>query len=154
MSQNLRRILPDCNLPATSFRDIVVLQQARFSLLEAAPHIEQEKHRLRETFIRFGLEVTSRLRKQQFFADVIDPRSGYPLLSRSGETIHNDTAAVKALLGFPVITNRCSVLVHPGWGTAVYPGILLTSAASQVITPALRSAAYQQGWRTPAIQLD
>lgn len=88
-----------------------------------------------------------------YLSDLIDPRTGYPQLSRPGEIPHDDTAVVQALLGFPVMHNTCSVLEHPSWGSAVYPGILMSSAPPQVIKPALKRVAAQHGWREPKTDL-
>jgi hypothetical protein len=126
---------------------VIVLQQARYELVEITPDIEQEKERLREKFLRFGFEVAFSLRDRGFLSNLIDPRTGYPLLSRPGEISHDDTAVVKALLGLPVIRNRCCVLEHPVWGKAVYPSTLLTSAPPTVIECILKQVGTQQGWK-------
>jgi hypothetical protein len=143
--QNLERVLPDWNLPVLWV--VIVLQQARCELVDITPESEQEKERLREKFLRFGFEVAFSLRDRGFLSNLIDPRTGYPLLSRPGEILHDDTAVVKALLGLPVIRNRCCVLEHPVWGKAVYPSTLLTSAPPRVIEPILKRVAAQQGWQ-------
>jgi hypothetical protein len=143
--QNLERVLPDWNLPVLWV--VIVLQQAIYELVEITPEIEQEKERLREKFLRFGFEVAFSLREHSFLSNLIDPRTGYPLLSRPGEISHDDTAVVQALLGLPVIRNRCCVLEHPVWGKAVYPSILLTSAPPPVIETILKRVGAQQGWK-------
>ncbi|MBW4682746.1 MAG: methylmalonic aciduria and homocystinuria type D protein [Microcoleus vaginatus WJT46-NPBG5] len=149
VAQNLERVFPDWVLPITTCRVIVVLQQSRYPLAETAPHIEREKDRLRERFMGFGSDVVRHLRDRGFLTDLIDPRTGYPLLSRPGEIAHDDTAAVKALLGFPVIHNSCSVVEHPSWGSGVYPSILISSASSRAIMPVLKRMALQHDWTVP-----
>lgn len=145
VAQNLERVLPGWDLPVLWVA--IVLQQARYELVETTPEIEQEKERLREKFLRFGFEVVFTLRDRGFASNLIDPRTGYPLLSRPGEIPHDDTAAVKALLGLPVIRNRCCVLEHPLWGKAVYPSTLLTAAPPKAIEPVLKTIGVQQGWK-------
>ena len=153
MVQNLERVIPDWNLPVLWVA--VVLQQARYQLAESTPHVEREKERLREKFMRFGFDVAFNLRDRGFLSDLIDPRTGYPLLSRPGEIRHDDTAVVKALLGFPVTTNLCSVLTHPYWGTAVYPSTLFASASPRIIKSVLKNVAVLHGWKLakPAVEL-
>lgn len=97
--------------------------------------------------MRFGCHVAFNLRDRGFLTDLIDPRTGYPLLSHPGEIPHDDTAVVKALLGFPVIHNSCRVLVHPSWGMAVYPSVLITSAFPTMLKPVLKSVATVHGWK-------
>lgn len=147
IAQNLERVFPDWVLPVTTCRVVVVLQQSRYPLTDTALHIEREKDRLRERFIGFGSDVVRNLRDRGFLADLIDPRTGYPQLSRPGEIAHDDTAVVKALLGFPIAHNSCSVLEHPSWGSAVYPGILMSSASGQVIKNLLKKVAVQHSWK-------
>ena len=142
---NLERILPDWDVPVLWV--VIVLQQSRYELEESTPEVEQEKERLREKFMRFGFDFAFNLRDRGFLSNLIDPRTGYALLSRPGEIPHDDTAVVQALLGLPVIRNRCCVLKHPSWGTAVYPSTLLTSAPPKVIKPVLKSVAAWHGWR-------
>lgn len=150
ITQNLERVLPDWNLPVAWV--VLVLQQSRFALETTASHIEREKDRLREKFLRFASEVAFELRDFGFLSDLIDPRTGYPWLSRSGEISHDDTAVVKALRGFSVTTDSCSVLSHPTWGNSVYPGTLITSAAPSVTEPVLLKLAVQQGWKLVTTQ--
>jgi hypothetical protein len=145
ISQNLERVLPDWTLPVAWV--VVLLQQSRYPLAKTAPHVEREKDRLREKFMRFGCLVISQLRDQGFLADLIDPRDGYPWLSRRGEISHDDTAAVTALLGFPVTPGNCSILTHPTWDTAIYPSILMSSASPQVIKSVLKNVSVQHGWK-------
>ncbi len=144
VAQNLERVLPGWDLPVLWV--VIVLQQAQYELIETTPDIEREKERLREKFMRFGFEVVFSLRDRGYLSNLIDPRTGYPLLSRPGEIPHDDTAVVHALLGFPIIRNQCRVLEHPTWGTAVYPSTLLTSASPKVIKPVLKRVGAQQGW--------
>lgn len=148
---NLEQIVPDWTLPVAWV--VVVLQQSRFPLAETAVYVEREKDRLREKFMRFGCAVVSHLRDQGFLADLIDPRNGYPWLSRPGEIPHDDAAVVKALLGLPVTTGNCSILNHPNWGSAVYPSILMSSASPSVIKPVLKRLAAVHGWKQPKTDL-
>lgn len=149
--KNLERVLPDWTLPVAWV--VIVLQQSRFPLGEIATHVDSEKDRLRERFMRFGGAVVSQLRDQGFFADLIDPRDGYPWLSRRGEIPHDDTAVVTALLNFPVTTGDCYTITHPSWGSAVYPSILMSSASPQFIKPVLKNQVTHQGWKEPKIGL-
>lgn len=147
ITQNLKRVLPDWKKPVLWV--VVVLQQSQYELVETTPDVEREKQRLREKFMRFGCDVAFGLRDRGFSCDLIDPRTGYPLLSHPGEIPHDDTAAVKALLGFPVIHNNCRVLIHPRWGMAVYPSILMSSASPKIIKPILKRVAALHGWKQP-----
>ena len=142
---NCQRILPDWDSKLT-MSVAIVLQQSRFTLTESLPKIELEKQRLRAKFMKFACDVAFDLKDKKYPTDLIDPRTGYPLLSRPGQTSHDDTAAVKALLKYPIICNKCRVLIHPEWGTAVYPSILISAAPKIIIAQAMQSSAIFHGW--------
>ena len=142
---NCERILPDWK-NKLDMSVIIVLQQSQLPLTEKLPHIEIEKQRLRCIFMKFACDVAFDLRDQNYPADLIDPRTGYPLLSRPGQIPHDDTAVVKTLLKYRVIANKCRVLVHPKWGTAVYPSILISAAPQIIIAQTIQSIATLHGW--------
>ncbi|MEO1430485.1 MAG: methylmalonic aciduria and homocystinuria type D protein [Cyanobacteria bacterium J06632_19] len=143
--QNTQRILPDWS-NKLGMSVAVVLQQSQFALTESSPRIEAEKQRLRAKFMRFASEVAFDLKDKNYFSDLIDPRTGYPVLSRPGQTPHDDTAVVKKLLKYPMICNKCRVLIHPKWGTAVYPSILLSTAPKIIIAHTIQTNAILQSW--------
>ncbi|WP_066380334.1 MULTISPECIES: methylmalonic aciduria and homocystinuria type D protein [unclassified Anabaena] len=143
---NRERILPDWRQQALLWV-VIVLQRSRYPLVKSTPEIEQEKQHLREKFMRFGCDLAFSLRDRGYLADLIDPRTGYPLFSRPGEMPHNDTAVVKALLNYPVLKNKCCVLVHPTWGAAVYPSIFISTAPPIILELAIKSMALMHGWQ-------
>ncbi|MGM3307836.1 methylmalonic aciduria and homocystinuria type D protein [Anabaena sp. WFMT] len=142
---NCEQILPDWKQQQFLWV-VVVLQQSRYQLEEKTAQIETEKERLREKFMRFGCDVAFNLRDRGYLTDIIDPRTGYPLLSHPGPVPHDDTAVAKALLDYAVIKNQCCVLVHPQWGTAVYPSILLSEAPPEMIESVTKAIAPLHGW--------
>ncbi|MBD6618942.1 methylmalonic aciduria and homocystinuria type D protein [Komarekiella sp. 'clone 1'] len=142
---NCERILPDWKEQPFLWV-VIVLQQSQYKLVEKTAEIEAEKERLREKFMRFGCDLVFNLRDRGYLTDLIDPRTGYPLMSHPGAIPHNDTAVVKALLNYPVIKNKCSVLVHPNWGTAVYPSILISEAPPILIEWVTKDIAPMHGW--------
>ncbi len=144
--ENCERILPDWK-NELKMSVVIVLQQSQFALTQSSPHIETEKQHLRAKFMKFACDVAFDLRDKKHFTDLIDPRTGYPLLSRPGQIPHDDTAVVKALLKYPIICNQCRVLIHPKWGTAVYPSILLSAAPQIIIAYTIKTIAILHGWQ-------
>lgn len=142
---NCERILPDWKSQPDLWV-VIVLQQSRYQLVRRTTATELEKERLREKFMRFGCDLAFKLREHGYLTDLIDPRTGYPLLSHPGEIPHNDTAVVQALLNYPVIKNKCRVLIHPLWGTAVYPSILISVAPPKTIANFTKEIAPLHGW--------
>lgn len=144
---NLERILPDWKNQSSSMWVVIVLQRSHYELVEKTAVVEAEKQLLREQFMRFGLDVSFNLGDRGYLTDLIDPRTGYPLRSRPGQIPHDDTAAVQALLDYPIIKNECRVLVHPDWGTAVYPSILFSLSPPIIIEWTIRDVARLHGWK-------
>lgn len=133
IQQNQHRLLPTWTRSITHI--ILVLQKSQFPLANSSQEIEQEKDYLRSRFLRFGCHLVFKLIDAQYQGDLFDPRNGYPLISRCGEITLSDTTIVRDLLGFKVIKQKCSLLVHPQWGTAIYPSTIVTSAPLEVIKP-------------------
>ncbi|MGB3237821.1 MAG: methylmalonic aciduria and homocystinuria type D protein [Geitlerinemataceae cyanobacterium] len=118
---------------------ILVLQQSSFPLTQENPELDGEKYRLRERFLRWAFPIVCQLRDTHVLTDLIDPRSGYPLFSSPGEIRHDDVAAVAAILGWEIAAaGNCRAIVHPQWGTAVYPGIILSTASLPVLQSVLQ----------------
>ena len=132
IQQNQHRLLPTWTVSITHI--ILILQKSQFPLENSSQEIEEEKDYLRARFLRFGGNLVFQLGDAQYQSDLFDPRNGYPLLSRCGEITLSDTTVVRDLLGFEVIKQQCSLLIHPQWGTAIYPSTIVTSAPLEVIT--------------------
>lgn len=145
VEQNLERILPDWNLG--TIHVVIVLQEAKLSLMQRTAQVGREMDRLREAFIQYGVDVASALRKQGFLADIIDPREGYPLITRKGEIPHSDINAAGKLLGYFIEPGACPNLIHPEWRNAVYPSVLFSSSRIDILTQVLTHKAIQHGWK-------
>lgn len=143
---NRDRILPDWQ-NQTSLWVAIVLQQSQCEMLEITPKVEREKQQLRENFMGFGFDVAFHLRDHGYLSDLIDPRTGYPLLSRPGEIPHDDTAAANALLHYPILRNKCRLLIHPQWGICIYPSVLISTAHPTIIELVMRNIAPTHGWK-------
>ncbi|MBE9040901.1 methylmalonic aciduria and homocystinuria type D protein [Oscillatoriales cyanobacterium LEGE 11467] len=127
VARHQAQILPDWQVSIAS--TLVILQRSSLPLTQKRPEVEAQKDRLRSRFLIFARSIVSQLHDRGFAADAIDPKSGYPTISRPGGVRHDDVAAAIATVGFARLSGNCTALVHPSWGAAVYPGILLTSAS-------------------------
>jgi len=145
VQDNLEKMLPDWTLPTAWV--IIILQKAQFSLSTRSNIVEQEKQRLRERFMRFGFEVAFALKEQGNLADLIDPRSGQPILSHPGVLCHDDVKVVSALLGFETCSGECTCICHPDWGDAVYPSVMLSSADPKTIKTVIENVTSRFQWQ-------
>lgn len=130
-------ILPDWHLPIASVA--IVLQRSRFPLQTENRAVETEKAELREELIRFGDRV-ARQGDRGFLSDFFEPKTGEPMRSSPGSITCDCVAVAAALLGYATIPGTCSSLKHPRWGTAVYPGVFISSATPEVLEAAVLAA--------------
>jgi hypothetical protein len=113
---------------------LVVLQQSQHCLLTRTIATELDKDRLRQQFLELATPIANGLITAGYKADVFDPRTGLPTLSPPGPLALDDVAIAHMALGYD-ITNRetCPAILHPRWGSAVYPSTLLSSAPIYVL---------------------
>jgi Methylmalonic aciduria and homocystinuria type D protein len=137
-------LLPSWSRPVASV--LVVLQPCTCELLSQTPSTELQKHQLRAQFLTFGSTIAHHLEQLGHLAEVFDPRSGAPSRSQPGALPLDDVAVVKACLGYPAIVHsECWAIVHPAWGSAVYPSTLLSSAAPAVVQAVCDRVLGQEG---------
>lgn len=134
--KNLPRLLPDWSLPVRSV--LVVLQPCPTDLMQFTPEADAQKQRLRQRFLDFGLAIVQALRQAGHLADLFDPRTGHPLLSQAGTLRLDDVAIVRSTLGYSTTQfGDCCSILHPHWGSAVYPSVLISSAESSQVESAI-----------------
>ncbi|HEY9645204.1 MAG TPA: methylmalonic aciduria and homocystinuria type D protein [Chroococcidiopsis sp.] len=130
-------LLPDwsCAIEPVLIESVlIVLQPCDRVLLERTLETEAQKERLRQNFLEIGAMVVLRLVEQGYRADLFDPSSGFPVYSSPGHTRLDDVAIARACLGYPVSrSGGCAVILHPLWGSAVYPSTVVSSAPPWVI---------------------
>lgn len=131
-------LLPSWSRPVASV--LVVLQPCAYELLSHTPLVELQKHYLREQFLVFGSAIAHQLEHLGHLAEVFDPRTGEPSRSQPGLPL-DDVAVVRSCLGYPAIVHAdCWAIVHPAWGSAVYPSTLLSSAQPSIVQSVLEIA--------------
>jgi hypothetical protein len=69
-----------------------------------------------------------------YFADYIDPCSGLAMITRDANKVFSEVDSAQQLLGYSVHNcGCCKVLLHPVWGSAVYPASIFTTAPLEVV---------------------
>jgi hypothetical protein len=132
ISTHLDRLLPNWVRPVSSV--LIVLQPSSCNLLERSPAVEAQKQLLRQKFLKFGHRVALQLQQIGHLADVFDPRTGFPTLSQPGQLSLDDVAVARACLGYPSTNScGCSVILHPNWGSFVYPSTVVSSAEPELV---------------------
>ncbi|MDX2216578.1 MAG: methylmalonic aciduria and homocystinuria type D protein [Oculatellaceae cyanobacterium bins.114] len=132
VSTHLRQLLPDWSVAASSM--VLVLQRSQCTLFDRTPQTEADKDRLRNQFLALGLRLATALNDSGYAAEVFDPKTGFPILSSPGSLMLDDVAIARTVLGYASLNHGdCSILLHPTWGSAVYPSTLISSAPCYVL---------------------
>jgi len=106
-----------------------MLQHSGCSLVKRTDTTEARKNQLRQNFLALADKIAACLHGSGHWADVFDPKTGLPIYSKPGILELDDVAVVCACLGYDTVqVEGCSVIVHPTWGTAVYPSVVVASA--------------------------
>ncbi|MBD1846466.1 methylmalonic aciduria and homocystinuria type D protein [Cyanobacteria bacterium FACHB-63] len=125
--QHSEKLLPEWSTPVRSI--VVVLQPSDRELTERCWETDLQKQILRSQFLEFGFKVAELLRQRGYLAELFDPKTGLPILSKAGPLRLDDVAVVRSTLGYAITpAGNCFTIVHPHWGSAVYPSILMSSA--------------------------
>lgn len=125
------KLLPEWLVPVLSV--LIVFQHCPVLLAEKTTETEFYKQQLRSQFLQLGRPIVLALQQRGYRAEIFDPRTGYPLLSQPGPLQLDDVAVVRTSLGYDLTdAGGCRILEHPTWGKAVFPSILLSSAAPEI----------------------
>ncbi|GAC1460562.1 MAG: hypothetical protein NVS2B14_08120 [Chamaesiphon sp.] len=129
---HLDKLLPRWSVPVLSV--LVVLQLCQFAFLERTGDTETYKNQFRQQFIEFGSHIVLQLRAMGHLADMFDPHTGWPIISPPGQLRLSDVKVVHSVLGYSINdSGPCAMIIHPTWGKAVYPFILVSSAHPPVV---------------------
>eukprot|EP00471_Norrisiella_sphaerica_P012722 CAMPEP_0184498576 /NCGR_PEP_ID=MMETSP0113_2-20130426/39346_1 /TAXON_ID=91329 /ORGANISM="Norrisiella sphaerica, Strain BC52" /LENGTH=206 /DNA_ID=CAMNT_0026886161 /DNA_START=95 /DNA_END=715 /DNA_ORIENTATION=- len=118
---------------------IPTFQHCSCDMLEFTDEAEKEKDKLLKSFYAWCQAVCAELISQGFWADYIDPCSGYPVLGSSGSSTYNEVEGMQLLLRYRhQQVGMCKVILHPRWGQRIYPASMFTSAPVDAIQKAVK----------------
>lgn len=89
----------------------------------------------------FAKAVCDRLIEQGYWADYIDPCSGLPMVHKDGNNVYGEVQGLVTLLGYHTQNaGCCKIVLHPVWGTSVYPASMFSKAPMDAVEEALHYA--------------
>eukprot|EP00455_Lapot_gusevi_P038297 TRINITY_DN4291_c0_g1_i1.p1 TRINITY_DN4291_c0_g1~~TRINITY_DN4291_c0_g1_i1.p1 ORF type:complete len:171 (-),score=20.76 TRINITY_DN4291_c0_g1_i1:309-821(-) len=122
---------------------IITIQKSTQDLVQIGPVIENEKNLLLEKFYAWGRQVCDKLR-ENYWADLIDPCSGYPVYGDSGSTIYSEVEGLQLFLKYRMMqAGNCNVIAHPRWGTFMYPASMFTNAPFEIVQEVINSFPFE-----------
>jgi hypothetical protein len=119
-------------------------QRAGVDLVATGEAVDDEKDRLLERFVAWAVAVCGRLSSAGYWCDYIDPCSGLPMMHKESQTPYSEVEGAALLLGYRTSNaGCCKVVLHPKWGTSVYPATLFARAPAAAVEEAVRGAEEQ-----------
>lgn len=92
-----------------------------------------EKDNCLENFFVVAKLLCNELIALGHWADYIDPCSGLPMITPDCNKVFDEVQSAQVLLKYSVMNaNCCKILLHPQYGSAVYPATLFTNAPPDV----------------------
>uniref|UniRef100_A0A832M2P8 Methylmalonic aciduria and homocystinuria type D protein n=1 Tax=Oscillatoriales cyanobacterium SpSt-402 TaxID=2282168 RepID=A0A832M2P8_9CYAN len=144
LNRHRHNLLPEWSCGISSV--LIVIQYAGCALVERTERTEARKNQLRQNFLELADAIAIRLHCLGYLVDMFDPKTGFPISSKPGVIKLDDVAVVHSCLGYSVMqVEGCSILLHPNWGTAIYPSVILSSATPEVVTQ-VASSVIRGGW--------
>jgi len=143
LSVDLRSVLPE--LPPASLRDLLLIPvclRARCDLVAVGADVAAEKDRCLLRVVAFAAAARAALAARGAWADYADPCSGLAAHGPAAAAPYPEVDAAELLLRYRTgLAGTCRVLLHPRWGSAVYPATLFSTAPLPDVADALRAAA-------------
>ncbi|CAG8478206.1 13478_t:CDS:2 [Acaulospora colombiana] len=129
-NRDLASIFPEIADQVNKCLVIPVFLNCENDMVGTGSIIDKERDEKLENFVGWGKSICQGLRDRGYWADLTDPCSGYPIFSDRGPSIYPDVQGAESLLKYPTQNvGCCHILLHPRWGSKVYPGTLFTFAS-------------------------
>ncbi|GIL74692.1 hypothetical protein Vretimale_2326 [Volvox reticuliferus] len=139
MKREILTVFPQVNLDKLLI--VPTCQHAAVDLVKTGENVENEKDRLLEQFLAWAKTVCDQLTVDGHWSDYIDPCSGLPMIHTELNTVYPEVPALSILMGYQTANaGCCKVLLHPVWGSAVYPASLFTEAPQDTLLAAITTA--------------
>ncbi|KAG2448206.1 hypothetical protein HYH02_006791 [Chlamydomonas schloesseri] len=137
--REIQSVFPKSNLEQLLI--VPTCQHATVDLVNTGERVEGEKDRLLERFMAWAKVVCDQLSAAGHWADYIDPCSGLPMIHTDLNVVYPEVPALSVLMGYQTSNaGCCKVLLHPVWGSAVYPASLFTEAPQEALLAAIQVA--------------
>jgi hypothetical protein len=127
---------------------IPTVQRTVYDIIQYGAPVEREKNVCLERFYAWGHQVRDFILKSStptasYWCDLIDPCSGFPVVSRHGPTLYSEVDGLQTLLQYKQAkVGACHIVVHPQWESYMYPATVFTNAPLEVALQACQQARF------------
>ena len=138
MRRELMHVFPA--LPGEAILCIPTNQHSAMDLVKVGTDVDVEKDRCLEEFAEFGKKFCEALSESGFWADFIDPCSGLPMITPDTTKVYSEVDGMQLLLKYATMdAGMCKILLHPTWGSSVYPASAFTNAPFEEVMKVLEA---------------
>lgn len=139
LQRELRRVFSNvADLNAGALLALPTFQPALHDLVAVGSAVELEKDVKLAKFNAWCARICDRLAQFGYWADFIDPCSGYPVRGARGASPYSEIDGLRAMLSYATsVAGPCVVVSHPRWNTRCYPATLFTTAPLDVVRAVL-----------------
>ncbi|KAF9089152.1 hypothetical protein BGX23_006886 [Mortierella sp. AD031] len=132
MTRDLATVFPSKDL--SGLLVVPTFQKCKHEMVAWDAEIAKEKDDRLDDFIRWSKALHHRLEKLGYWSDMTDPASGFPSYSERGRDVYPDVEGCQLLLKYDFQNaGCCKVLLHPIWGSKIYPATFFTTAPVDVL---------------------
>ncbi|KAF9357077.1 hypothetical protein BGX26_004286 [Mortierella sp. AD094] len=117
------------NNATTKKSTLPTFQKCQYEMVAWDAEIAKEKDDRLDDFIRWSTALHQGLEILGYWSDMTDPASGFPSFSERGRDVYPDVEGCQLLLKYDFQNaGCCKVLLHPNWGSKIYPATFFTTA--------------------------
>ncbi|KAF9923699.1 hypothetical protein FBU30_006230 [Linnemannia zychae] len=136
MTRDLATVFPNRDL--SGLLVVPTFQRCKHEMVVWDAEIAKEKDDRLEDFIRWSTAIHNILKKLGYWSDMTDPASGFPSFSERGRDVYPDVEGCQLLLKYDFQNaGCCKILLHPIWGSKIYPATFFTTAPIDVLVKAI-----------------
>lgn len=151
IKRDMQSVLPGVDIE--QLKIIPCCQRGAMDLVNLGADVAAEKDRLLEVFAAFAEEVRKRLAaiNASYWCDYADPCSGLPVHTKNVTVIYPEVDTIELLLRYRTsAAGPCKILLHPKWGSHVYPATMFAIASLDVLQKVCGDAASALSASSPA----
>ncbi|KAF9425642.1 hypothetical protein BGZ94_007357 [Podila epigama] len=131
MARDLATVFPGKDL--SKLLVVPTIQKCIYEMVAWDAEIAKEKDDRLEDFIRWSKAIHRRLEQLGHWSDMTDPASGFPCYSERGRDVYPDVDGCQVLLKYDFQNaGCCKILLHPVWGSKIYPATFFTTAPADI----------------------
>jgi len=132
----VKAVFPNADLDA--LKAVITCQKSQVDLVKQGEQVENEKNELLERFTFWSRDLCAKLEAKGYWSDFVDPCSGLAMVHQDSQSVYDEVASLAVLRGFKVSNaGCCKVVLHPKWGSFIYPASFFTTAPESEIKKAI-----------------